>query len=509
MRAFSRVFSKTIRTSAISAPSPRRAFPIARSVPPVEMTSSTKTTRSPLPIPLMNMSPFEYPVVCFRETSPGRPYRRFRTKTYGLWTRIDSPAASGNPIDSAVTILSQRFQSPIRTSSERTSSRTSGRPRGIPSVIGWTKYSYSPKRTIGDSARLARRRSRAISDPRHEIPCDPRGFFEDFRFASHPATPHQHDAIADRRVHDVPVGGVDPVADIIMSGRELRPPRIDEDDVREAVDTDEAGIDAEGPRTSEVRELERLDRRHDGRIVVRIFLQERCDLHRLEHVEVVVARRAVRPEAHDDRGLFHRGVRHRLPGRELHVRGRAVGHPRTGVMRSAFNASIRRFTSSAVRSCFAARSASFRSTMPSARNARRPISFTALAAASMWKYMSLKVVVPVLIISRHASLVPQYTSSGVSLASAGQIFVSSHVDSSRSSPQPRNRVIAACVCRFTKPGSAIFPFPSITVSASRFLPISAIRFPSMYTWVTSPSTCTSRMRMLIGFAPALSRRRCA
>ena len=107
----------------------------------MEMTSSTKMTRSPLPIPLMNMSPFEYPVVCCRETSPGRPYRRFRMKTYGFRTRIDRPAASGNPIDSAVTILSQRRQSPIRANSDRTSSRTSGRPSGRPSVIGWMKYS--------------------------------------------------------------------------------------------------------------------------------------------------------------------------------------------------------------------------------------------------------------------------------------------------------------------------------------------------------------------------------
>ena len=93
--------------------------------------------------------------------------------------------------------------------------------------------------------------------------------------------------------------------------------------------------------------------------------------------------------------------------------------------------------------------------------------------------MSLKVVVPVLIISRHASFVPQNTSSGRSFASAGQIFVSSQVDRSRSSAQPRNKVIAACVCRFTKPGRASFPRPSITVSASRFFPISVIRFPSM------------------------------
>src|SRR5207245_9000640 len=100
---------------------------------------------------------------------------------------------------------------------------------GDPYVFGCTNNPSCANRTIGDSTRLARTRSRAISDPRHEIPCDPRGFLEDFRFASHPATPHQHDAIADRRVHDVPVGGVDPVADVIVSGRELRPPRIDED----------------------------------------------------------------------------------------------------------------------------------------------------------------------------------------------------------------------------------------------------------------------------------------
>src|SRR2546430_2479281 len=101
--------------------------------------------------------------------------------------------------------------------------------------------------------------------------------------------------------------------------------------------------------------------------------------------------------------------------------------PNTGVIRSVFNAWIRRFVSSAARSCFAALSGSFRSTIPSERKARRPISFTAFAAWSMWKYMSLKVVVPVLIISRHASFVPQNTSSGRSFASAGQIFVSSQV----------------------------------------------------------------------------------
>jgi len=74
IRAFSRVFSNTMRTSAISAPRVRMAFTIAKRVPPVEITSSTKTTRSPWRMLLMNMSVFEYPVVCFRDTSPSRPY---------------------------------------------------------------------------------------------------------------------------------------------------------------------------------------------------------------------------------------------------------------------------------------------------------------------------------------------------------------------------------------------------------------------------------------------------
>ena len=39
-----------------------------------------------------------------------------------------------------------------------------------------------------------------------------------------------------------------------MARRELRPARIDEDDVREAVDADEAGVDAEGSRAPEVRD---------------------------------------------------------------------------------------------------------------------------------------------------------------------------------------------------------------------------------------------------------------
>src|SRR3989475_5894997 len=174
---------------------------------------------------------------------------------YGFRTRIANPAASGKPIDSAVTISSQRFQSPIRVSSESTSSRTSGRPSGIPSVIGCTKYSYSPNRTMGDSARLARSRSRAISDPRDEIPCDPGGLLEDFRFSADPATSHQHDAVADHRIHDVSVGGIDPIADVVVAGRELRPARSDEGEVRGPVGAQPPRLDPQGPRAPQPPEL--------------------------------------------------------------------------------------------------------------------------------------------------------------------------------------------------------------------------------------------------------------
>src|SRR5207247_1148565 len=82
------------------------------------------------------------------------------------------------------------------------------------------------KRTTGESARLARSRSRAISEPRDEIPRDPCGLLEDVRLASHPATSHQDDAVADHRVHDVYMGGVDPIAQVLPAGRGRRPARI-------------------------------------------------------------------------------------------------------------------------------------------------------------------------------------------------------------------------------------------------------------------------------------------
>src|SRR5467141_3463676 len=251
--------------------------------------------------------------------------------TYGRWTRRESPAARGKPIDSAVTILSQWVQSPSFASSPRTSSRTSGRPRGIPSVIGWTKYSYAPKRTTGQSLRLARSRSRAISAPRREGFRRVRGFLEDLGLSLDAATSHQDDAVADHRVDDVTVGRVDPIAHIIEAGRQLGAARIDEDDVREALHADDARVDPQRPRAAEVRELIRLESGQDPRIVGRELLHEARDFHRLEHVEVVVARGPIGPEAHDDRGLLQRRIGHRLARGQLHVRDGTMGDLRARV----------------------------------------------------------------------------------------------------------------------------------------------------------------------------------
>src|SRR5207247_6558256 len=106
--------------------------------------------------------------------------------------------------------------------------------------------SQSPNRTIGQSFRLARSRSRAISLPRHQVARDGPGLLDDLRLSLDPTAPHQHDTIADRRVDDVPMGGVHPIAQVGMAGREFRTSGVDEDEVREAVDSDDVGVGTEG-----------------------------------------------------------------------------------------------------------------------------------------------------------------------------------------------------------------------------------------------------------------------
>ena len=67
--------------------------------------------------------------------------------------------------------------------------------------------------------------------------------------------------------------------------------------------------------------------------------------------------------------------------------------------------------------------------------------------------MSLKHVMPPASISAQAISVPSRTNCGETcLASTGQMWSSSQRISGRSSANPRISVIAACVCRFTRPG---------------------------------------------------------
>ncbi len=94
--------------------------------------------------------------------------------------------------------------------------------------------------------------------------------------------------------------------------------------------------------------------------------------------------------------------------------------------------------------------------------ARIPLSTTARATSNWNQYMSQKCVVPERIISRHARRVPQYTSSAVMRASAGQMRVSSHSMSGRSSPPPRSSVIAAWPWPLTSPGTTARPRPATT-----------------------------------------------
>src|SRR3989440_6447418 len=105
-----------------------------------------------------------------------------------------------------------------------------------------------------------------MSLPRHQVARDGPGLLDDLRLSLDPATTHQHDTIADRRVDDVPVGGVHPIAEVGMPGREFRTSGVDEDEVGEAVDSDDPGIDPESPGAPQVRELERFDRGEGLRI---------------------------------------------------------------------------------------------------------------------------------------------------------------------------------------------------------------------------------------------------
>ena len=93
--------------------------------------------------------------------------------------------------------------------------------------------------------------------------------------------------------------------------------------------------------------------------------------------------------------------------------------------------------------------------------ARAPVTPTAAAIRSGWKYISTLVVTPLPSISADAAVIATSTSSGVSRASRGHMTSCSQRSSGRPSPCPRNSTIGACEWVFTSPGRST-PGRSVT-----------------------------------------------
>ena len=132
------------------------------------------------------------------------------------------------------------------------------------------------------------------------------------------------------------------------------------------------------------------------------------------------------------------------------------------------------------------------------RMPRMPISATAFAALGRRKYMSLKRVVPLLIISRQASFAPQYTASPSRCFSAGQMLSFSHCCKGRSLPSPFSRVMAAWVCMLAKEGKAALPLPSILIALTGIgicVPMPVIILFSIRILVLFSFNSTSSIRM--------------
>ena len=97
----------------------------------------------------------------------------------------------------------------------------------------------------------------------------------------------------------------------------------------------------------------------------------------------------------------------------------------------------------------------------------RPLSLIALVMQSRAIFISRKAVVPVFIISRQASCVPQYISSAVSLSSIGIILSNSQVWNIRSSALFLKSDIQLCVWLFTSPAVMSLSLPSIVLSGTK------------------------------------------
>ena len=91
---------------------------------------------------------------------------------------------------------------------------------------------------------------------------------------------------------------------------------------------------------------------------------------------------------------------------------------------------------------------------PGVSSTREPTVSTASTTASVKKYISTLVVVPVRRSSTQPDVIPARTSDAVSRPSAGHITSCSHRSSGRSPPMPRSSSIGVWQWVFTSPGSS-------------------------------------------------------
>jgi hypothetical protein len=131
--------------------------------------------------------------------------------------------------------------------------------------------------------------------------------------------------VDDHRPH---VGGFDRIGEVghrVVERDETVLVEVDDHDVGTLADLERADllIEAERARSPDRRHLERHDRRHRQRIEPDALVEQRGELDLGEEIELVVARRTVRPEPDDHAGAEH--VRHRRDAAgELQVAARIV-----------------------------------------------------------------------------------------------------------------------------------------------------------------------------------------
>lgn len=141
------------------------------------------------------------------------------------------------------------------------------------------------------------------------------------------AIAHHERTIDDDARHLVAERRVDDGRDRIVDRRHEWIVAIDNDQVGLLADFDRADLVAEtdGMGTVNRRHFQDLFRGHDGCVLMRAFLDQRREFHRLEKAVIVAARRAVRPQADGHAGYVHFRDR-RNAGSEIEIAAGIMGY---------------------------------------------------------------------------------------------------------------------------------------------------------------------------------------